>query len=250
MKNTYALILLPLALSACGKLQHSVNVGLLSSSSTAHVPTESGNKFAIVKGQSNAQGTGQYPQLFGELDNLKYSGAHEGPIYYAGMLLAQRFPQWNLTLVDCTVGGAQLITFMPGNGHYEDCVSKVRELRESGAELIGEFFYQGESDARGFCTVEWPDMFTTLIDTERNDVDLSDMPVVFAQLGQLGNDPEKINQANWEKFKGLQAGVKIENVAMIKTADQDVIDDVHHAYWANEIIGDRFYRAYLTLIGK
>jgi hypothetical protein len=247
MKTKHVVILGALVLlGACDKVQKQFRNGPVSMS--IYKPSSSGKKVLILWGQSNAMGTGQGATVFEDRANVTYAGYHTGPIYYAGLKLAERFPKWDLTIVDCTAGGTQIKFFMPGEGNYEACRAKVLQQMRGGAELVGLMAYQGESDGRETYDPEWKDKFTSIMQNYREDFGTDAMPGVFAQLGMLSGQPPHDLVENWSNLKAEQTKVRISNSRMIKTDDQPVIDDVHHGYGANIVIGERFYNAYLSLI--
>lgn len=208
--------------------------------------SSTGNKIIILAGQSNMVGRGQ-SQQFDSHDRVSLTrDMRTGPGYYAGARLADAYPNWKITLVECAAGSTQISQWVQGGDHFLPCIQAVRDEQAKGGDVIGMMFYQGESDARENFNPNWPNMFENMCLSFRNEFG-KHMPIVWAQIGLFDTRSQEVN-ANWNQFKKNQLTVMMPDSAMVKTEDQPVVDDVHHDYWANQAIGERFYRAYLNLI--
>jgi hypothetical protein len=88
---------------------------------------------------------------------------------------------------------------------------------------------------------KWAEKFTRLVTDLREDLGDRSLPVVFAQIGPY-NAPQNVPE--WEIVQAQQASIQLPGVAMIKTADLNLQDDVHFTAESYEIIGARFAEAY------
>lgn len=196
-----------------------------------------------VPAQSNGVGRGENKEYPKHPRVTITRDLQTGPFYYAATLLADAHPDWHITLGQCGEGGTSIDRWVPGGDRYERCLAETKALQAQGIEIIALFGYQGEANARenaGFDPL-WPRKFEMLIASFRSSIGVN-APLVWARLGQLNLNVQAF-QDNWALFKANQLTVSIPNSKMIETEDQPTVDDVHHGFEANKIIGERFYRA-------
>lgn len=214
--------------------QTNVDLSLISTSKT---------KIIVAMGQSNILGRGQ-TQEFPNNPHVTYTrDIHTGPAYYAASLLAYQYTDTQFIVVQCSEGGTSIDRWVKGGDRYDRCVQETNDaVAQTGAEIIGIMFYQGEANARDNASFDpsWPEKFMQLIGDFRNDTNTGMIPLIWAELGQL-NDSNQSYQDNWRLFKQNLGRVSIFKSQMVKTDDQPTVDDVHHGYQANEVIGTRFY---------
>lgn len=204
-------------------------------------------KVLVAAGQSNMLGYYQWTS-YSELTGLNIewgpncqegvSAGHKvGPAYVFGMQWIAEHPNDRLIILQCAVASSKMKTWVPEGENYKACLQFIGNHKD---QVIGLLFYQGEADAKidePTYNHDWPSMFEAMVDDFRDKVGY--VPVVFAQLGQQG-----LVNPNLEPFKQLQATIHLNNVRMIKTDDQPILDNVHHDSEANKVIGRRFYEAF------
>lgn len=200
-------------------------------------------------GQSNMIGTGQVMDFIPHPRVSTNMPRTIGPGYAMAMLLADAYPGLIVHIAQCAAKENAIENWMPGTPQYAMCIGLVQDVeRRTGGQIIGLLAYQGESDTRDRLNLNWVSQFETLMASFRNDLGISNLPIVWARLGEYVT-LDKQFQNYWSTFKDNQLTVRLPpHSAMIETEDQPVIDDVHHDGPANEVIGDRFYRAYMNLI--
>jgi hypothetical protein len=120
-------------------------------------------------------------------------------------------------------------------------------------EIAGLLYFQGEIDAvdpkkqtdRTFLPDRWADKFLVLIRDLRRDLNLPNLPVVFAQIG-TNTEPESFK--NWAVVKEQQPKARLPFSAMIATDDLPLKDYFHFTTESYQIIGQRFAKAYIKLL--
>ena len=118
--------------------------------------------------------------------------------------------------------------------------------------ISGVLFFQGETDALDplqYPVPEpnaflWADLFTTFIFDLRTDLADPNLPVIFAQLGEI-TAPEAFT--NWDVVKDQQLSIELPMTAMIMTDDLPLLDGLHFSTESYRIIGERFAKAYWDL---
>lgn len=165
-----------------------------------------------------------------------------GPGYYAALEMVKANPGLILTFVNCAEGGTSLEQHLPGTPFYESCLEMIREQQAQGSgPVLGLLVYIGETDARYKEGCPWKQWFESYVRAMRVELGAK-LPVVFAQIGTY--DKNWLGKiwfySWWEPFKELQASIRIDGVAMIKTEDLLLIDQEHHGPEANAVIGKRF----------
>jgi hypothetical protein len=90
----------------------------------------------------------------------------------------------------------------------------------------------------------WADEFAILVRDWRRDLNLPDLPVMFAQIG-TNTEPKRFK--NWAMVKEQQCKVRLPFSAMITTEDLPLQDYVHFTTGSYQIIGRRFAKAYMQL---
>jgi hypothetical protein len=117
----------------------------------------------------------------------------------------------------------------------------------------GFLYFQGEIDAvdpkedpkRIFLPHQWADRFIVFIKNWRHDLNLHELPVVFAQIG-TNTEPERFK--NWSIVKIQQNKVRLQFSTMINTDDLVLKDYVNFTTESYRIIGQRFAKSYLNLL--
>ena len=174
---------------------------------------------------------------------------------FATTVLKQR-PDMVIGLIPCAKGGSSIHEWqrngnLDENTLYGSCLKRVRAASLMG-NVAGILFFQGEIDTvdpkedpkRTFSANQWADKFTLLVKNWRDDLNLPNLPVIFAQIGS-NTEPERF--VNWKVVQEQQRQVKLPFSAMIKTNDLALKDYVHFTTESYQTIGQRFAKAYLSL---
>ncbi len=240
-------------------------------------------KLFVLAGQSNMSGMGDIPEsriepnpriyVFGNDYHWKLArepvddpsnqvdvvsedrSAGFGPAISFTTTLLEQNPDMVIGLIPCAKGGSSIHEWrrnLNDNTLYGSCLKRVRAASVMG-EIAGLLYFQGEIDAvdpkehpnRTLLPNRWADEFAVLIRDWRRDLNLSELPVVFAQIG-TNTEPEKFK--NWAVVKEQQCKVRLPFSAMITTDDLSLKDYVHFTTESYQIIGKRFAKAYMQLL--
>jgi len=163
-------------------------------------------------------------------------------------------PDWLIGVVHCSKGGTLIKRWqrdLKRNSLYGSCVNRAREAAKEG-EIIGVIFQQGESDAirpkgnRPFSPDTWGILFKKMITDLRHDLGISQLPVVYTQMGKNKSD----RFVNWTKLQAQQANANVDNSIMVKTDDLPLKDYVHYTADGYRTLGARYAKAYIELTEK
>jgi hypothetical protein len=119
-------------------------------------------------------------------------------------------------------------------------------------KIKGILFWQGEADAldpeeypeRKPSPFKWKEKFIRFVTDIRNDLDIPDLPVVFAQISHHEN-PEKY--VNWEQVKKQQARVRLPDTRMLIIPELELSDYVHFTRSGYDSLGVLFAKAFREL---
>ncbi len=184
-------------------------------------------------------------------------GAGFGPSLAFATALAEQNPDIVIGLIPCARGGTWIDLWKKKEGKlslYGSCLARARAASAMGS-LAGLLFMQGEADAsnpakyppNSLAPQDWKNRFERFISDWRNDLGTPELPVVFAQIGSH-TMPEEF--PNWETVQTQQAQVQLPFTTMIKTDDLALMDYVHFTAESYTIIGQRFAKAYRTLVNN
>lgn len=239
-------------------------------------------KLFVLAGQSNMSGLGKEPSTFGPHPQIFLFGndyewhqavepldnpagqvdliAHDSDVGVGpGLAFAHTLLQHNqdavIGLIPCTRGGSPIDLWRPASGDdmlYGSCLKRVRAALPMG-QVAGLIFFQGESDAvvpernsgLRLSPHDWAEQFAAFVTAWRNDLDMDNLPVVFAQIGSTTDHDL---YSNWAVVQAEQASVELPGVMMIKTQDAPLQDYVHYTTGGYELIGRRFAEAYHSLV--
>jgi len=239
----------------------------------------------ILAGQSNMSGRGDIPQEESETNSQIYvfgndyhwklaSEPVDDPINQVDLVsedleagfspslsfattLLEKHPEMVVGLIPCAKGFSSIHEWrrrLSDHSLYGSCLKRVREASVMG-EVAGLIFFQGESDAMEpsqypditLRPTKWADDFSVFVSDIRKDLNVAELPVVFAEIGTT-TAPD--NFPNWEIVQEQQRKVQLPFVAMITTDDLMLKDEVHFTTESYKIIGKRFAEAYLDLLQK
>jgi hypothetical protein len=237
----------------------------------------------VLAGQSNMSGMGELPKSGEKIDPRVYVFGNDyrwklakepiddstnqvdlvsedisagfGPSVAFATTLLERRPDLVIGLIPCAKGGSSIHEWrrdVNDNTLYGSCLKRIRAASVMG-NIAGLLYFQGEIDAvdpkedhqRTFSPHQWADKFIVLIKNWRHDLDLPELPVVFAQIG-TNTEPQRFK--NWSVVKTQQGKVRLPFSAMIVTDDLGLRDYVHFTTESYRIIGQRFAKTYLNLI--
>lgn len=207
-----------------------------SSSSSGGITTFPQNaEFFILAGQSNMSGEGCLPE-FDNHPNVHIVGPRAHGRYaegYAFGILRHQKTGKPIVLIQCSMGGssmAQNIRLLWG-----PCIDFIRAHNIQPTGLLMD---QGQAEAAFEFPTPWASQFTNYVSTVRLALNNPTLPIVFAQIGQYGNNPMP---PNYQHIKDEQASVMIPYVEMFVTDDiAPTCGGWHYCRPEAEIIGLRF----------
>ena len=184
-------------------------------------------------------------------------GAGFGPSLAFANALAEQNPDIVIGLIPCARGGTWIDLWKKKEGKlslYGSCLARARAASAMGSHA-GMLFFQGEADASnptsyppGALTPhEWNNRFERFVGDWRSDLNMPELPVVFAQIG-THTMPEEF--PNWTTVQVRQAQVQLPFTAMIKTDDLALMDYVHFTADSYALIGQRFAKEYSKLMNQ
>lgn len=237
----------------------------------------------ILAGQSNMSGRGDIPQsesstnskiyVFGndyhwrlasepiddpsnQVDKVSEdSNAGFSPSLSFATTILEQHPDIVIGLIPCAKGSSSIYEWqrnLNDNALYGSCLKRVHAASIMG-EVAGLIFFQGETEALDptqypeltLYPTKWADDFAVFVNNWRSDLNLPELPVVFAEIG-TNTTPDIF--PNWEVVKEQQRGVRLPFCTMITTDDLPLKDTVHFTTESYQIIGRRFAEAYLGLL--
>ncbi|RIV27187.1 sialate O-acetylesterase [Fibrisoma montanum] len=114
-----------------------------------------------------------------------------GPGFAFGKRIAEAFPDQNIGLIPCAVGGSGIDVWKPGAYYeptksypYDDALRRARKALGTG-KLAGILWHQGESDAKPDKAPTYGAKLAELIQRLRNDLNAPNVPVVVGTLGDF-----------------------------------------------------------------
>jgi len=237
----------------------------------------------ILAGQSNMSGRGDIPQpaptpnpkiyVFGndyqwrlaadpiddphnQADKVSEDeNAAFSPALPFAMELSNQRPELLIGLIPCAMDDTTIQNWQRNQSEqtlYGSCLKRARTASKMGT-ISGILFFQGESDAldpkknpeRNLSPNQWADKFTVFVNDWRNDLDLPELPVVFAQIG-TNTRPNRY--PNWKIVQEQQSSVQLLYCKMITTDDLALKDTVHFTTESYQLVGKRFAKAYLEIL--
>lgn len=165
----------------------------------------------------------------------------------------ERNPDMVIGLIPCAMGGTKIFEWkrsLSDSTLYGSCLKRAKAASVMG-NISGLLFFQGESDTVNTVEAEipvvpnqWADDFIEFVGNWRIDLELPELPVVFAQIGANIN-PDLY--PNWAIIQEQQRSVQLPFCEMIITDDLKINNDRHFSTEGYQIIGKRFAEAYLKV---
>jgi hypothetical protein len=175
---------------------------------------------------------------------------------FATTLLAAE-PDLIVGLIPCAKGDTSIHQWQRSLGDdtlYGSCLKRIAAASTMG-DLAAVLFFQGEADAldpqkfpeRTLSAENYGEMFTRYVEDLRADLQQSDLPLVFAQIG---SHSAPLDFVNWRVVQQQQAALDLPCTRMITTDDLALMDAVHFTSASYQTIGERFASAYLVLMAS
>jgi hypothetical protein len=189
-----------------------------------------------------------------QVDAVSYDRGGYSPAMAFALRLLERDSTLRIGLIPCAKGASAIGEWQRSLSDatlYGSCLKRVRAAAPVGS-LRGMLVFQGEADAVG--TPEpghaaprastWDSSFVAFIRDFRADVALPRLPVVFAQLGDIGN-PEGF--PHWAEVQRRQEALRFPQTAMIRAVGLPLFDGIHYTPAGAREIGRRFADAWWGL---
>ncbi len=110
---------------------------------------------------------------------------------FSGVCLAESFAEAysrqygvDVGLIPCADGGTSLDQWLPGSVLYDHAVAQAR-LAQRSSVIAGVLWHQGEADCGPALHTTYAERFQTMLDALRQDLHLSDVPVLLGGLGDF-----------------------------------------------------------------
>ncbi len=219
----------------------------------------------LLAGQSNMEGGGRLSE-YSPLDTqgcvyvfdkeaFRWNVAREpldgrmvGPAVSFACALRAKDPALCIGLVPCARGGTNIAQWsrnLSDHSLYGRLLMRAKAASAMG-RIEGLLFMQGENDTEGKPEdhpYEWRDFFERFVEDVRMDLGISDLPVIFAQIG--ANPGEG---GPWEVIKRQQADVRMPSCAMTRTDDLAYNEgEIHLSTASQMVLGRRFADAFWAL---
>jgi len=157
-------------------------------------------------------------------------------------------PGKDIGIIMTAKGGTSISEWIPDyglNSYYGVMLWRINQALQPGDVIKGVFVVQGESDTYNQSLADnWNQRFAHVIGHLRNDLNLPDLPVVFAQVGNLpyGAFPYRDTLASNQGF------IRDHRVSMIVTSDLlQAADGIHFSATGYKNLGERAADAINTL---
>ncbi|PCI47756.1 MAG: hypothetical protein COB51_05630 [Moraxellaceae bacterium] len=258
----------PTSESDAVELDHQVTASNVDNTDLLNTVFTSGQRKGVylLMGQSNMVGFGDLADLpedfpvngshlfvvneAGDLDvaEAPIQGARVGPgIAFADAIYSE-YPYLDVGIVSCAASGTFIDQWYPDqavDSLYGFCMQQIKVAMES-AELLGVLWYQGESDTFTSELMEsWSGKFKFIIDSLRSDLNMTNLPVSYAQIAEINHDAWDDTFVFWDEMKAeqelLSGELMNQNVTMIRTDDLTLNSDGLHLDTAAQLeVGRRF----------
>lgn len=179
-----------------------------------------------------------------------------GPGRAFGLAVAKANPDITIGLIPCARGGSPISSWEPGAYHdqtdgypYDEAIERARAAMRTGT-LRGILWHQGEGDSTPERARVYEKRLHELVERFREDLNAPEVPFIVGQLGKFETRP-------WNDAKKQVDAIHrdlpnhLPRTAFV-SADglTDKGDHVHFDARSSRELGERFAKAYLTLIEK
>ncbi len=173
-----------------------------------------------------------------------------GPGFAFAKRLTEAFPNENIGLIPCAVGGSDIDVWVPSAYYeptksypYDDALRRARVALAQG-NLAGILWHQGESDSNPEKAPEYGHKLVALIQRLRQDLNAPAVPVV---VGTLGDFIVKRNKDAVTINKALQAipGQVANTYCVVSAGLTDKGDSTHFDTPSARTLGRRYAEVFI-----
>ncbi|WP_240543440.1 sialate O-acetylesterase [Spirosoma foliorum] len=168
-----------------------------------------------------------------------------GPGFSFAKRLAETYPEMNIGLIPCAVGGSGIDVWKPGayyeptQSHpYDDALRRAKKALENG-QLAGFIWHQGESDSEPEKAIVYEEKLAELVQRFRKDLNAPHVPFVVGTLGDfvVNRDPEAkiVNEALQQATKHIP-----NSYCVVSEGLTDKGDSTHFDTHSARILGQRY----------
>jgi len=179
------------------------------------------------------------------IEPMHHGGSGMGPGIPFALQMIKNYPNQQIILVPCAVGGTPLSRWVKGADLYERAIKRAKIAMAMGA-LDGVIWHQGESDSNDAELAQsyqsrLVQMFTDL----RADLGMPNLPIVVGQLGEFVKYP----YSDVVKTAIKQMPEKLPEVAFVDSNGlTDKGDHLHFNTASQQQFGERYAAAMLALL--
>ena len=170
-----------------------------------------------------------------------------------GIQIAETFPEVQIGLIPCAVGGSPIRTWVPGGYHsqtkshpWDDAITRAKAAMQHGT-LKGILWHQGESDSNVKDAPAYEYKLHDLIARFRKELGAPDVPFIAGQMGIFAERPwsdakKQVDKAHRDLPK------KVHNTAFVSAEGlAHKGDNVHFSAASFRTFGHRYAKAYLGM---
>ncbi|GAB4055841.1 sialate O-acetylesterase [Spirosoma litoris] len=168
-----------------------------------------------------------------------------GPGFSFAKRLAEAYPEMNIGLIPCAVGGSGIDVWKPGayyeptKSHpYDDALRRAKKALDNG-QLAGFIWHQGESDSEPEKAIVYEEKLTELVQRFRKDLNAPNVPFVVGTLGDfvVSRDPEAkiVNEALQQAVQHIP-----NSYCVLSEGLTDKGDSTHFDTHSARILGQRY----------
>lgn len=164
-------------------------------------------------------------------------------------VLADNFPDREIGLVPCAVGGTSIGKWQPGADLYKCAVDRCRRALEPGGELKAILWHQGESDAKKpEAVAAYADRLVRLVHSLRKDLNAENVPFLAGELA----GPKAGRRAGYD-WDGISAAThaavaRLPKSAVISSEGLKLKSDGLHFDTASlRVLGERYARKLIEM---
>jgi len=166
-----------------------------------------------------------------------------------GMVLEGMLDKEGMGVLNCAVGGSEVIEWQKGTPNYMAALKAVYDSQDAGHEILGMFHMQGEAESGNILkAAKWKLLTVKFFRQFRVQTGLADLPIVFAQIGPK---PTDLLRPCWGIVQNKQAAMNAEwpQFRMIVTSDIKPYEPARGPHWGKPGYHEIARRAYNTFFG-
>lgn len=173
-----------------------------------------------------------------------------GPGLSFAQTLAKQYPDMQIGLVPCAVGGSEIDVWVPGAYYaqtksypYDDTMRRMQKALEQG-ELAGILWHQGESDSKPERAGVYAQKLEALVNRLRTDLKAPNVPFVAGTLGDFhvnrNANAKRVNEQLLEASKRIPAMYLVSSAGLGHKGDTTHFDTP-----AARILGERYAAVFI-----